>query len=98
MTRSDPRIRSYYEKRAEESRLERGLCQIEAVRTRSLIERLAPAPPGVVIDVGGAAGAYALWLADVLRLAETFEREPALLGMNPQVLALAGAAVPRSPT
>ncbi len=29
-----------------------------------MIERHAPAPPATVIDIGGAAGAYALWLAE----------------------------------
>jgi SAM-dependent methyltransferase len=29
-----------------------------------LIQRYAPPPPGTVVDVGGAAGAYALWLAE----------------------------------
>jgi len=37
--------------------------QLEAERTRDVITRFTPAPPGVVLDVGGGAGAYALWLA-----------------------------------
>lgn len=59
----DPTIRGYYEQRPEEERLLHGPSRLEAVRTRSLIERHAPALPATIIDVGGAAGAYALWLA-----------------------------------
>ena len=60
----DPTIRAYYERRAEEDRLERGACRLEAERTRSLIGRYLQDPPAVVVDVGGAAGAYALWLSE----------------------------------
>jgi SAM-dependent methyltransferase len=56
-------IADYYDRAPEESRLEQGPFQLEEARTRELIRRFAPAPPGTVLDVGGAAGAYALWLA-----------------------------------
>jgi SAM-dependent methyltransferase len=59
----DPAIAAYYDGAPEEARLEQGPFQLEEARTRELIERFAPPPPGVVLDVGGAAGAYALWLA-----------------------------------
>ena len=35
----DPAILAHYNRRPEETRLERGLSQLEAVRTRSLLER-----------------------------------------------------------
>ena len=60
----DPDIRNYYERAPEESRLEHGPSQLEALRTRELILRHAPTPPAMVLDVGGAAGAYAFWLAE----------------------------------
>jgi SAM-dependent methyltransferase len=60
----DPVITGYYERAPEEVRLEQGPFQLEEVRTRELIQRFAPPPPGLVVDVGGAAGAYALWLAE----------------------------------
>ncbi|HEX2249004.1 MAG TPA: class I SAM-dependent methyltransferase [Gemmatimonadales bacterium] len=60
----DPAISDYYDRAPEESRLEQGAFQLEEARTRELIRRFAPPPPGTVIDVGGAAGAYALWLAE----------------------------------
>lgn len=60
----DPAIRSYYERAPEESRLETGAFRLEELRTRELILRHAPPPPVPVLDVGGAAGAYAFWLAE----------------------------------
>jgi ubiquinone/menaquinone biosynthesis C-methylase UbiE len=60
----DSRIADYYQQTAEESRLEHGPFLLEALRTRELIQRYAPAAPATVVDVGGAAGAYALWLAE----------------------------------
>ncbi|MEX2285038.1 MAG: class I SAM-dependent methyltransferase [Gemmatimonadota bacterium] len=60
----DPAIRSYYERRPEEDRLEGGAAQLESFRTRQLLMRFAPPPPATVLDVGGAAGAYAIWLAE----------------------------------
>lgn len=58
-----PEIRAYYEQRSEETRLEQGLGQIEAHRTKALIERHRPSPPATVLDIGGASGTYGLWLA-----------------------------------
>ena len=60
----DPAIKAYYDRAQEESRLALGPFQLEALRTRELILRHAPQPPAVVLDVGGAAGAYAFWLAE----------------------------------
>jgi ubiquinone/menaquinone biosynthesis C-methylase UbiE len=60
----DPAIRAYYDRAPEESRLELGAFQLEQHRRRELILRHAPEPPAVVLDVGGAAGAYAFWLAE----------------------------------
>jgi len=60
----DPAILAFYNQAPEESRLETDRSQLEKLRTQELILRHAPNPPGVVLDVGGAAGAYAFWLAD----------------------------------
>ena len=60
----DPSIAEYYDRAPEESRLEEGASRLEELRTREVIERHARRPPATVLDVGGAAGAYALWLAD----------------------------------
>jgi ubiquinone/menaquinone biosynthesis C-methylase UbiE len=60
----DPRIAQYYQQAPEEERLQQGPFVLEELRTREMIERFARQPPATVLDVGGAAGAYALWLAD----------------------------------
>jgi SAM-dependent methyltransferase len=59
----DPDIRSFYERYDEAERLDQGYFALEQARTRELLERHLPPPPAAVLDVGGAAGAYALWLA-----------------------------------
>lgn len=59
----DPAIAAFYERTSEESRLQQGPFQLEEVRTRELIERHAPPAPATVLDIGGAAGAYAFWMA-----------------------------------
>jgi ubiquinone/menaquinone biosynthesis C-methylase UbiE len=60
----DPLVSEYYDRAPEETRLQQGPFQLEEARTRELIQRFAPSPPAAVVDVGGAAGAYALWLAE----------------------------------
>lgn len=60
----DLTIAEYYRQAPEECRLEEGAFLLESIRTRELIQRHAPAPPAPVLDIGGAAGAYALWLAE----------------------------------
>jgi ubiquinone/menaquinone biosynthesis C-methylase UbiE len=64
MTHTDPAVADYYERAPEESRLDQAAFRLEQLRTRELIERHAPPPPIEVLDVGGAAGAYALWLTE----------------------------------
>jgi predicted O-methyltransferase YrrM len=59
----DPVITDYYNRAPEEARLGQGPSQLEETGTRELIQRYAPPPPATVVDIGGAAGAYALWLA-----------------------------------
>src|SRR5690348_17196022 len=56
-------IVDYYTRVAEESRLQNGPAQLECERTKELLLRFLPRPPAVIVDVGGAAGAYAFWLA-----------------------------------
>ena len=60
----DPTVTSYYDAVPEESRLRFGPGKLEELRTRELILRYAPDPPAAILDVGGAAGAYAFWLAE----------------------------------
>jgi SAM-dependent methyltransferase len=58
-------LAEYYARAPEKTRLDRGRYVLERARTQELIQRYLPAPPLVVLDVGGAAGAYAFWLADL---------------------------------
>ena len=55
---------AYYERFAEELRLDQGPFQLEFARTKDILGRLLPPRPTRVVDVGGAAGAYSAWLAD----------------------------------
>ena len=60
----DPAIESHYGTGYERSRLSRGgRPSLEYVRSMELLERLLPAPPARVLDVGGGPGAYAAPLA-----------------------------------
>lgn len=59
----DPTIDAFYSEYDEASRLGHAYFRLEGARTRELLERHLPAPPAVVLDVGGGPGAYALWLA-----------------------------------
>jgi SAM-dependent methyltransferase len=55
-------IGAYYDRGEEQGRLG-DWGRLEFLRTRELLARFLPRPPATVLDVGGAAGAYALPLA-----------------------------------
>ena len=59
--RLDPEIAGHYAAVSEERRL--GPWNLERMRTWELLGRYLPPSPAVVLDVGGAAGVYALPLA-----------------------------------
>ena len=82
----DPIIADYYERAPEETRLAQGPFQLENLRTRELIQRFAPSPPATVVDIGGAAGAYALWLAEAGYTVHLLDPVPRLVdgGAAPQ--------------
>jgi SAM-dependent methyltransferase len=79
MTGIDPAVADYYERSPEESRLEEGASRLEQLRTRELIERHAPPPPAEVLDVGGAAGVYALWLTELGYTVHLLDAAPRLV-------------------
>lgn len=57
-------ITRYYQEVAEEGRLAAGPSQLEFARTKEVVLRYLPPPPAIILDVGGAAGVYGLWLAE----------------------------------
>jgi ubiquinone/menaquinone biosynthesis C-methylase UbiE len=86
----DPVISDYYAQAPEEARLQQGPFQVEEARTRELIQRFAPRPPGTVVDVGGAAGAYALWLAQAGYAVHLLDPVPRLVAEAQRRSAAAG--------
>lgn len=55
---------THYEAVEEENRLAAGIGALERVRTEQLLNRYLPPPPARILDVGGAAGVYAVGLAE----------------------------------
>lgn len=55
----------HYTEADEASRLSTGWFQLEQARTREMILRHIHAAPATVLDIGGGAGTYALWLASL---------------------------------
>jgi ubiquinone/menaquinone biosynthesis C-methylase UbiE len=58
-----PEVAAYYAAFAEEDRLASGASQLEFERTKEIVARVLPPAPATIVDVGGAAGPYSLWLA-----------------------------------
>ena len=56
-------IVDHYSSYDESKRLRGDIGPLERVRTQELMRRALPPAPAVVLDVGGATGVYALWLA-----------------------------------
>jgi SAM-dependent methyltransferase len=61
-----PSVLGYYALLGERSRLAGDpIGQLEFLRTRELLTRWLPRPPAEVVDVGGATGAHAQWIAEL---------------------------------
>ena len=56
-------VQDYYASFPEESRLASSSGRLELERTKDILTRVLPQPPCRIIDVGGAAGVYSIWLA-----------------------------------
>jgi len=92
----------YYSAADEASRLRTGWFQLEQARTKELILRHIQPAPATVLDVGGAAGTYACWLASrgyqvhlidpVLRHVEQASAASAKQPQHPLASAVAGDA------
>jgi ADP-ribose pyrophosphatase YjhB (NUDIX family)/ubiquinone/menaquinone biosynthesis C-methylase UbiE len=63
LVESDDAIVRHYEAIREEDRISSGLGQLELLRVQEVLGRHLPSPPADVLDVGGATGVHAAWLA-----------------------------------
>ena len=54
----------HYEADTEEDRIAEGFSQLELLRTQEILTRYLPAAPARIIDIGGATGVHARWLAE----------------------------------
>lgn len=61
-TALDPLLAKYYSEGNEKDRL--STHQIERDRTLRILQKMLPAPPAVILDVGGGAGSYAFPLSE----------------------------------
>lgn len=59
----DPYIEKYYANGHEQNRL--ATHHLEKERTISILKRYLPPPPAIILDIGGAAGAYAFPLTEM---------------------------------
>jgi ubiquinone/menaquinone biosynthesis C-methylase UbiE len=55
---------AHYDASREQDRLAGGLAELELVRTREILRRHLPPPPGRILDVGGGTGVHAAWLLE----------------------------------
>lgn len=72
-------VDAYYATFAEETRLGIGAFQLEFERTKEILLRHLPPPPATIVDVGGAAGAYSLWLASIGYAVHLVDASPRLV-------------------
>ena len=56
-------VLQHYRSIREEERITSGLGHLELVRTQEILRRHLPPPPAGLLDVGGATGVHAAWLA-----------------------------------
>lgn len=87
----------FYTATSEETRLEKGLPQLEFERSKELLRRFLSAPPAVIVDIGGPA-----WLVPdfeerwsnpvsrerILEVVRLLEREGSIVGASAHLLAI----------
>jgi SAM-dependent methyltransferase len=72
----EPEIHAYCELGGEAGRLATGQGVLERLRTQDILRRVLPRPPARVLDVGGATGVYAGWLAGLAYQVELVDPVP----------------------
>ncbi|MBN1122063.1 MAG: class I SAM-dependent methyltransferase [Anaerolineae bacterium] len=65
MTDQNPIIDYYGKNYSEDDRLDAGIARWEFIRSKEIISRYLTSEPQVIVDVGGATGAYSFWLAEL---------------------------------
>lgn len=63
MVQPDDAVLRHYETTTEEDRISSGIGQLELLRVQEVLGRHLPPPPARILDVGGATGIHARWLA-----------------------------------
>jgi SAM-dependent methyltransferase len=63
MEPADDTIVRHYQTHHEEARISEGYGRLELLRAQEVLRRHLPRPPAKVLDVGGATGVHAQWLA-----------------------------------
>jgi SAM-dependent methyltransferase len=92
-----PEAQSHYEEAREQQRLFAHFAgQLELARTQELLRRFLPAPPAVVLDIGGGPGAYALWLAGLGYQVHLIDAMPLHIEQAGQTAAANSAPAPES--
>lgn len=64
MGTDDEAVVRHYETIQEEDRIADGFAQLELLRVQEILRRHLPEPPAKILDVGGATGVHAHWLAE----------------------------------
>ncbi len=65
MNYPDAEMKAYYAQGKEQDRLGAPKGTLEFIRTQEIVLRGLPAAPGIVADIGGGPGRYAVWLAEL---------------------------------
>lgn len=91
----EQQILRYYEAGQEAERLESPFSRWEKVRTLDLLDRFLPPAPALILNVGGAAGAYAFPLAERGYVVDLIDLVPLHIEQAKQRAAM-GPRVPRT--
>lgn len=86
-------IERYYNQNNERDRLTGPKGELEFVRSQEIILRYLPPAPATIVDIGGAAGRYSCWLAQLGHNVHLVDLTPAMV----EQARLASAAQPAHP-
>jgi len=92
----NPEILRYYEVGQEAERLNSPFFRWEKIRTLDLLSRFLPPPPAHILDVGGAAGAYAFPLAEMGYRVDLLDPVPLHLEQAKQRATTTASRVPQT--